>query len=659
MAGLEGRGTMAVCPKCSKSVPDGSATCTHCNAILPSDMIPAGEKPGVSDKFAVMAPAGNWGLQKLFLARNRTNEEDVLLRMLPTALAEDAARQRMANLLKISGPAKGLPGVAAILSFEVENGHPYFVQEVVRGGTLADRLKSEKHLPLDEVRRIGDAAAETLAAAHGKGVPHGDLRPASVILCDDGSIRVTDFGVGKVVSDYAFKAMEGGGGGKQNVAMYRSPEVLRSDVPDAKGDLFALGCLLLETATGTRHLPDGYKASCAKPRQGYPFKDPCEGHADLDEGLGRVIRKLLAPHPADRFADASAAAAAIRGEPFVPVKVLKPGEEPPPLPAEEVEEAPAAAPVYLKAEKHRTNPLPFVVALAALGAFGFYLWKLNQRVPQVIEDKPPPEKPFEAAPPVFTDLPAPRDSDLRGVVFPERVVSTDGHIWSLYDGAELVFVPAGECVVGRAGGAEDERPECRPLLAPYLVDRHEVTVMQFRRFCEFTSRTMPAQPATSGDRHPVVNVTWNDAQAYAKWARRRLPTEAEWEKAARGAKGLAYPWGDEDDPANLNGPGIGDGFEELAPTASFLKGQSPYGLLDVAGNVWEWCGDFYGPDSYASMAPQNPKGPASGEDRIVRGGSYLLGGPPTRITFRNHAPPAYRYHDLGFRCAVTVTVEAR
>jgi formylglycine-generating enzyme required for sulfatase activity len=651
---------MAVCPKCSKSVPDGSATCTHCNALLPSDALPPGERPRVSDRFAVQAPAGTWGIQKVFLARNRSNEEDVFLRMLPAALAaEEAARNRMSNVLKIALPLKGQPGIVSVLSFEVEVGHPYFVQEVFKGTTLADRLKTEKRLPVDEVRRIGDAVAETLAVAHGKGVPHGDLRPSSVVLGDDGAIRVTDFGVGKVVSDYAARSMDGGARAKQAVAMYRAPELLRSDVPDAKSDLFALGCLLLETATGTRHLPDGFRASCATPRQGYPFRDPCEGQADLDEGLCRVIRKLLAPHPGDRFADAAAAAAAIRGDPFVPAKILKQGEAPPPLPKEEVEEVAAAPPVYLKAVKHRTNPIPFVVAIVALGAFGFYLWKLNQHVPQTIEDKPPPEKPFEAAPPVFTDLPAPLESDLRGVVLPERVISTDRHIWSRYDGAELVYIPAGECVIGRAGGAPDERPEKRPVLGPYLIDRHEVTVMQFKRFCSFTDRKMPEQPRASGDRHPVVNVTWNDAQAYAKWARRRLPTEVEWEKAARGEKGYAYPWGDEDDAAKSNGPGMDDGFEDLAPAASFLKGQSPYGLLDVAGNVWEWCGDNYGPDAYAAMAGMNPKGPADGEDRVVRGGSFLLGGPPTRITFRNHAPPAYRYEDLGFRCALTVTVEQR
>jgi len=651
---------MAVCPKCNKTVAPGVAQCTHCNALLPSEVMDTGPRPRVSARFDVRGPLGAWSLQKVYLARNRSNEDEVCLRLLPAALAgEEAARERIANILSKVQVLKATPGVLAVLGFEVEEGQPYFIHEPSQGASLADRLKAEKKLAPDEVRRIGGAVADALAAAHAKGVTHGDLRPSCVILEGDGTVRVTDFGVGKVVSDYAAKAMDGGARAKQAVAMFRSPELLRTDVPDPKSDLFSLGCLLLEASTGARHLPDAYRASCMKPLKGYPFRDPCEGHPELDPGVANLARRLLAPHPADRFADAAAAAEAIRGGAFDPPALLRAGQAPPPPPKEAVEEAPAAPPSYLKAEKKRTNPVPLVVAVVAVGAFGYWLYTLNADRAKVEIEKPRPEKPFEAAGAVFTDLPAPLESDLRGVVFPERVVSTDRHIWSLYDGAEMIFVPAGECVLGRTDGPEDERPEKRPVLSPYLIDRHEVTIKQFKRFCSFTDRKMPDQPAGSTDLHPVVNVTWNDAEAYAKWARRRLPTEAEWEKAARGAQGYAYPWGEEDDPLRRNGPGAEDGFEGLSPAASFLKGQSPYGLVDAAGNAWEWCADFYAGDAYASGAQADPKGPATGADHVVRGGSCLLGGPPLRVTFRNHAPPAFRYGDIGFRCAMTVKVETR
>ena len=272
---------------------------------------------------------------------------------------------------------------------------------------------------------------------------------------------------------------------------------------------------------------------------------------------------------------------------------------------------------------------------------------------EISAEEAPPEV-FIPAAPVFTDLPAPDSSDIRGLLFPERVVSTNRKIWSLWDGAELVYVPEGECVVGAAEGPADEGPGRKVAVPAFLIDRHEVTVLQYQRFCRAVQRALPPQPAGSTDLHPVVNVSWNDADAFAKWAKRRLPTEAEWEKAARGSAGLAFPWGDRDDPALRNGPGAEDGHEGLAPAASFLKGQSPFGALDVAGNAWEWCADWYAPEAWRSAQPRDPKGPSKGDRRVVRGGSFLLGGPPVRITFRNSAVPGFRFEDIGFRCALSL-----
>jgi formylglycine-generating enzyme required for sulfatase activity len=229
------------------------------------------------------------------------------------------------------------------------------------------------------------------------------------------------------------------------------------------------------------------------------------------------------------------------------------------------------------------------------------------------------------------------------------------------DGKAMVFVPEGEFVMGAA----DDDPEADPHEKPghpvyvdaFWIDQTETTNAQFRicveagicrapLTCDFGSPDFADE--TKAD-HPAACVTWFDAGTYCEWAGGRLPTEAEWEKAARGTDERRYPWGNTIDCSRGNFRGCPQ-FFLTAPVGSFPSGISPYGALDMAGNVWEWVDDWMGWDYYRASPADNPPGPDNGEMRVVRGGSFRYFFRYMRVVTRHCAPPEHRADALGFRC---------
>ncbi|MFQ5600138.1 MAG: formylglycine-generating enzyme family protein [Candidatus Krumholzibacteriia bacterium] len=228
----------------------------------------------------------------------------------------------------------------------------------------------------------------------------------------------------------------------------------------------------------------------------------------------------------------------------------------------------------------------------------------------------------------------------------------------------MVFVPAGEFTMGRDHEDSDESPVRRVWLDAFYIDRTEVTNAQFKAFCDATGRLYTNNPHWDDDYflgkpdYPVINITYDQARAYCAWANKRLPTEAEWEKAARGTEGQLYPWGNEwtEQVANLWGDqGEQDHFRRTAPVGSFPAGASPYGAVDMVGNVWEWCADWFDEDYYSRAPNRNPPGPAEPTPwRVVRGGGFSSPLRPTGDTVvsnrsKNH--PMQPIHHLGCRCA--------
>ena len=223
----------------------------------------------------------------------------------------------------------------------------------------------------------------------------------------------------------------------------------------------------------------------------------------------------------------------------------------------------------------------------------------------------------------------------------------------------MAQVPAGEFMMGSRTGDADEQPVHRVYVETFFMDKYQVSVGQYAKFLEGTSQDAPAEwSVMNKSRHqnrPVVNIDWADAIAYCTWAGKRQPTEAEWEKAARGTDGRTYPWGNELPKgvhANMKKEKWSDHYV-LSPVGMYEEGKSPYGIYDMAGNVWEWVSDWYDPDYYASSPSKNPTGPLKGQSKVIRGGSWGSGPKNLRASDRDSHLPSTRGMGTGFRCART------
>jgi formylglycine-generating enzyme len=219
------------------------------------------------------------------------------------------------------------------------------------------------------------------------------------------------------------------------------------------------------------------------------------------------------------------------------------------------------------------------------------------------------------------------------------------------DGAPAVLIPAGTFTMG-----DDESAPRRQLhVDAFYMDRFETTVGRYRAFLESTGSDAVPEfwDRVAGDELPVIGVSWSDANAYCRWAGRRLPSEAEWEKAARGSDGRTYPWGESSPTvvlANYQNGAPGPYESALTPVGSLENGRSPFGVDDLAGNASEWVADWFA-DSFSPGDTFNPMGPNEGEKKVIRGGGRY--DPPARISAasRQHASPDTRAEDIGFRCA--------
>jgi eukaryotic-like serine/threonine-protein kinase len=554
----------------------------------------------VGGRYKIEALLGQGGMSSVYRASDPNLHRTVAIKLIHPHLSSDPEFVRRFEQEAAAVAQLRHPNIIQAYDFNREGDLLYMVLEHVPGETLQMKLKAlhsaGQRLPMAEAVRIMALICDAVAYAHQRGMIHRDLKPANVMLNPDGQPILMDFGVAKMLGGQQHTAT----GAVVGTATYMSPEQARGDKLDERTDLYSLGVVLFEMVAGRPPFEGDSGMTVMLKHLSEPPPDLRQLNQDVPEDLAAIIQKALAKNPGERFQTAAEMAAALRrvaavhfgtAATLVPPSVAMASQATVPSSAAAPRSATTTAIGARPAVARKGVPVTLFVGLGAvvliilLGG-GYALTRfLGNR----------------------TSLPSPKG---------------------------MVYIPEGAYQVGVLDPDDQHASLQQVKLKEYWIDQYEVTNAEYAQFVKKTGKPSPANwsggtfPAGQ-DKRPVQGMTWDQAAAYCEWVNKRLPTEAEWEVAARGSEGNLYPWGNNANTVQLP-------ENETYPVGSIKANRSRYGVFDMAGNVWEWVGD-----PYAAV----PEGV-----RILRGGSY---GFLKDMAYRLIGDPSVptMYASAGFRCA--------
>lgn len=561
-------------------------------------------------RYHILEPLGEGGMATVYKALDTRLENEVAVKVIRTERFTPEVLER--SLKRFEREAKALArlthaNIVKVIDYGEYENSPYLVMPYLPGGTLKQLIRKRGRLPWREALRILLPIARALDYTHRLNVIHRDVKPSNILITDSGDPLLTDFGVAKIIEEeltFDLTATSATVGTPE----YMAPEQASSKNVDHRADLYALGVVLYEMLTGRRPYEGDTPLAVIIKHASEPLPRPTRFAPDVPEKIEYILLKALAKKPEDRYADMAAFAEALEGALGV---AAQPGPD----------TGRPDRPKFQPGSLLRWGMvLGGVLMVAILGFFG---WQALVVSPAVVE---------VTAVPVTPDV---------------QPIPT-----------EMVLIPAGSFLMGTREGLEDEQPVHEVSLAAYWIDTYEVTNGEYKICVQDGACEPPLQDKSrsitgyySDDQYadyPMIYVTWDMARTYCEWRGARLPTEAQWEKAARGTDQRQFPWGGVFgcEQANANGC-----KQDVVPVGGFSQGASPYGVLDMAGNVSEWTADYYG--DYPAIAQTNPTGPTRGEYRVVRGGSYTQSYSEVRTTRRVFIREDVSFFYLGFRCAMS------
>ena len=605
------------------------------------------------------------------------------------------------------------PNIVTIYDVGEHEGLIYIAMEYIDGCSLEGLLRQGREFTLEEIGRLFAQIASALDYAHGRGIIHRDIKPANILVGRDLKVAIVDFGIARTsASTMTQTGMLMGTPRYMSPEQIAGKKVDgRSDIFSLGAILYELitrrnpfegesittviykimHAELPPLSDFNKHLPPGLErvvrkalardpdlryASCGELAADLLLCSSGQGKADtikesaprgqqtqlLESGEQTVFTPPGAK-PKRRFFLLLALFAVLAATAALILLTGRRAAVPAPVPAGPSTAVAPEADALPAGKNFPTTPgqappglagdvpaaAPAAVERAIVGqATGKPAAKAEETEPRPASEKtlsPAAALPAPARiqPEKTPAVPAPnRKGFLEGVFFNDTV---------------MVQIPQSYFTIGspEGEGGTDEQPAHKVFISDFWLGKTEVTFAQFDAFCQDSGRPLPGDEGWGRGSRPVINVSWEDASSYCRWLtlktgrRFRLPSEAEWEKAAR----EKYPWGrSAPDASRVNMKGNGDGYAFTAPVGSFPAGASPYGILDLAGNVWEWTGDWYDPGYYRVSPGRDPRGPAAGVARSVRGGSWTNGADLVRSANRSNESPDRRLNVLGFRVAM-------
>ncbi len=627
----------------------------------------------LGNRYRIESLLGQGGMSTVYRATDPNLRREVAIKVIHPHLSRDPEFVRRFEQEAASIAQLRHPNIIQVYDFNHDDKIYYIVLEYIDGQDLKQRLKSSSDsgrvFTVKDAVTIMASICDAVAYAHERGMIHRDLKPANVMLTAKNQPVLTDFGVAKLLDGLDHTAT----GAIVGTAKYMSPEQAKGERPDERSDIYSLGVMLYEMIAGRPPFDADTTVAVLMKHVNEPVPDIRQLHRNLPEDVVRILNKALAKDKRDRYQTAFQMAVALKSVQQFPVQGEHADESARTTVAsvrlQDITGAPLAATIPPPATMPKSgSKLPLILggvamallALLGIGALAFFSLadstngSLGETGKTVAEASPGSETATEIEPvvnepeaaeptvePVETTPPA-SVTEEQTETQPEAAEVEPVNTLSQTEspGREgMVRVPGGTYSVGVDGAGREQAERQQVELEPFWLDLREVTNSQYAEFLAETDNPLPS--SWSGDsypngqeQHPVRGVTWDQAVAYCEWQGKRLPTEAEWEVAARGQDGRLYPWGDNLQAVELPRAGT-------YPVGTKLTNQSPFGLLDMAGNVWEWVDQPYAPLEDDSF-------------RILRGGSndflkdmaFRLQGAPNIPTMVASA---------GIRCAADLT----